>query len=209
MTDVNGEVNFTTVFPGWYSGRVAHIHFQVFLSSVLQATSQLTFPETEKNALYAANPPYSTYGPDPTAISADNVFSDGYTVQLATLTGNPTDGYDVYLEVTISGSGVTGLQNLEPETGGQFKLKQNFPNPYSEETTIPFTLANQSDVTIELWDLTGRKMASILNTEMSAGEQTVTLNMKSLGLPVGNYVYQIQVENKNGIFRQCKLMSAL
>ncbi|MEP6648149.1 MAG: intradiol ring-cleavage dioxygenase, partial [Saprospiraceae bacterium] len=33
MTDANGEVDFVTIFPGWYPGRIVHIHFQIFISS--------------------------------------------------------------------------------------------------------------------------------------------------------------------------------
>jgi protocatechuate 3,4-dioxygenase beta subunit len=209
MTDANGEVQFLTKFPGWYSGRVSHIHFQVFLSSVLQVTSQFTFPIQEKNTLYTTVAPYASYGADPTNPSNDNVFSDGYGLQLATLTFNSsTNQYESYFEATINGTGTTGLQKMEPETGGQFKLGQNFPNPYSEETTIPFILTNPSDVKIELWDITGRKVATIKKEKLGSGEQSIKLNMKLLGIPSENYVYQIEVVNSNGSFRQCKMMTA-
>ncbi len=210
MTDANGEVTFTTIFPGWYSGRLIHIHFQVFLSSVLQATSQLTFPVAAKNALLAAHTPYSNYGSDPTTLATDNIFSDGYSFQMATLTPNSTTGgYDSFLEVTVNGTGTSGLQNLEPETGGQFKLGQNFPNPYAGSTTVPFTLTNPSDVRIDLFDLSGKKMAEVIRDGMGTGEQTILLDMAALGLAGGNYVYQLQVENNNGVFRQCKMMTAV
>ena len=52
FADANGEVNFTTIFPGWYPGRIAHIHFQVYVSSVYAAISQLTYPIAEKNQIY-------------------------------------------------------------------------------------------------------------------------------------------------------------
>ena len=210
MTDVNGEVEFITIFPGWYTGRICHIHFQVYVSSVYAAISQLTFPIATKNAIYAANSSLYTKGADPLSFSSDNIFSDGYAYQLSTLTPNATTGgYDAYLDVTIKGAGTTGLANHEPETGGQFKLGQNFPNPYVEETTIPFTLANPSDVLIELWDLTGKKVAEIRKTGLGAGTNSIVVNTQSLGLPTGNYVYQLQVENSNGVFRQCKMMSAM
>ena len=107
MTDSNGEVEFTTIFPGWYNGRICHIHFQVFVSSVYSAVSQLAFPTTEKNAVYAAYPSLYTKGADPMSFNQDNIFSDGYALQLATLTPNTdTGGYDSYLEVAVSGQGV-------------------------------------------------------------------------------------------------------
>ena len=53
-TDANGEVEFITIFPGWYPGRICHIHFQVYVSSSYAAISQLTFPVSEKNEIYSA-----------------------------------------------------------------------------------------------------------------------------------------------------------
>ncbi|MEZ4687486.1 MAG: hypothetical protein R3B47_15900 [Bacteroidia bacterium] len=55
MTDANGEVEFITILPGWYNGRICHIHFQVYVSSSYAAISQLTFPIADKNAIYQAN----------------------------------------------------------------------------------------------------------------------------------------------------------
>jgi|ERR1043165_4941887 protocatechuate 3,4-dioxygenase beta subunit len=211
MTDADGEVNFTTIFPGWYNGRICHIHFQVYVSSVYAAISQLSFDIPTKNALYAANSSIYTKGADPSTFASDNIFSDGYNYQVATLTpNNTTGGYDAYLEVTIQGSGTTptGLAALEPETGGQFKLGQNFPNPYSDETTIPFTLTNPSDVKIELFDLSARKVAEVSKNNLAAGEQKIKLNLHNLKLAKASYIYQLEVKNSNGVFRQSKMMTA-
>ncbi|PSK94076.1 T9SS type A sorting domain-containing protein [Taibaiella chishuiensis] len=209
MTDANGEVNFVTIFPGWYSGRICHIHFQVFVSSVYAAVSQLSFDVAAKNAVYAANSALYTKGADPMTFNSDNIFSDGYALQMATLTPNSsTGGYDAYLEVTIQGAGTTGLASLEPETGGQFKLGQNYPNPYRGTTTIPFNLVNRSDVKLELFDLAGRKVGEIRRDNMAPGDQQIVVSTADNGMATGNYIYQLQVENSNGIYRQCKMMTA-
>lgn len=207
MTDANGEVNFTTIFPGWYSGRVCHIHFQVYVSSIYKAVSQLTFPVAEKNALYAANSSIYTKGADPMTIEADNIFSDGSTYQIATLTDNGDGTYSSYLEVAVSGEG-TGLANYEGETGGQFKMGQNFPNPYAGVTNIPFSLITASDVKLELFDINARKVAEIDKGRMAAGEHTIQVETGGLNIPTGNYIYQLQVSNETGTFRQCKMMTA-
>lgn len=208
MTDANGEVEFVTIFPGWYNGRICHIHFQVFVSSVYAAVSQLSFPIDTKNAIYAANTTVYTKGADPLSFNQDGIFSDGYALQLATLTPNTTTGgYDSYLEVAIAGSGVTGLRNLEPETGGQFKLGQNYPNPFSAETTIPFKLNNAADVQIDLWTLAGQKVATIVRNDLAAGDHTIEVSMKALGIEAANYIYQLQTSNSYGIYRQCKMMT--
>lgn len=210
MTDVNGEVEFITIFPGWYTGRICHIHFQCYVSSVYAAISQLTFPIAEKNALYAAHSALYTKGADPLSFNSDNIFSDGYAYQLATLTPNATTGgYDTYLEVTIQGSGITGLAQAEPETGGQFKLGQNFPNPYTETTTAPFSLANDAEVQLDLFNLAGRHVGMIKAGHLPAGDHQIEINVQKLGLPAANYVYQLQVSNSEGVFRQGKLMTAM
>jgi protocatechuate 3,4-dioxygenase beta subunit len=207
MTDANGEVTFTTIFPGWYSGRVTHIHFQVFLSSVLQATSQFTFPVAAKNAIYTSHPLYSAYGADPASLPTDNVFSDGYNLQLATLTANSaTGGYDSFIEVAVNAS--SALATREPETGGQFVLGQNCPNPYTTETTVPFSLVSKSDVTLALYDLMGRKVKEIVRPGLAAGNQEIVLNLPALGLAAGSYLYQLEVSNDLGAHRQCKMMTA-
>lgn len=212
MTDANGEVNFTTIFPGWYNGRICHIHFQVYVSSSYSAISQLTFPVTEKNALYSANTSLYTKGTDPMALSSDNIFSDGYQYQMATLTANGSGGYDTYLEVTVQGTGTGGgssaIGHIEKENAKQFILSQNFPNPYGSETTIPFSLTKTSDVKLEIWDLMGRKVATIFDNKLSAGEHKVAFNPTANKITHGNYIYQLEVSNEDGIFRDTKMMTA-
>jgi protocatechuate 3,4-dioxygenase beta subunit len=209
LTDANGEVEFITIFPGWYTGRICHIHFQVYVSSSYAAISQLTFDIETKNAIYAANPTLYTKGADPRTFANDNIFSDGYAYQLATLTPNSaTGGYDSFMEVAVQGSGVVGLGHIEKENARHFVLGQNVPNPYLDETAIPFTLKHPGDVTIDLWDLSGKKVATVAQKGMGPGEHRIPLNMRSLGLPTGNYAYQFEVANSMGVFRECKMMTA-
>lgn len=67
-------------------------------------------------------------------------------------------------------SGALGLARLHPETGGQFTLGQNFPNPYSDQCSVPFILKNASDVMVELLDPSGRNVASVSRANLPAGE---------------------------------------
>ncbi len=210
MTDANGEVEFITILPGWYTGRICHIHFQVYVSSAYAAISQLTFPLLEKNVAYYAHPSLYSKGPDPLTFETDNIFSDGYNYQLATLTTNDaTGGYDSYFEATVLGSGTVGIGHIEKENAKQFSLGQNFPNPHSGATTVPFMLQRPSDVTLEVWDLSGRNVASIVRTGLSAGEQTLLVDLKALGLPTATYLYQIIVNNSIGRFTDSRIMTAV
>ena len=111
VTDSNGQVTFTTIFPACYSGRWPHIHFEVY-PSLAQATgyankvktSQMAMPADVCSEVYANATGYSASVANLAQISlaSDNVFSDGTTYEMATVTGNVTDGYAATLTVGIS-----------------------------------------------------------------------------------------------------------
>ena len=208
FTDANGEVEFISIFPGWYSGRICHIHFQVHVSSSYSAISQLTFPIEAKNTLYEENASLYTKGDDPLSFAQDNIFSDGYESQLATLVANEeTGGYSTYLEITVQGSGTTGIGHIERETAKVFSLGQNYPNPYVDKTTIPLYLKQAAHLKLELWDLSGKKVATVLDERRAAGEYQIEIIPSHFGLPNGNYVYQLEANNGTGIFRLPKMMT--
>jgi protocatechuate 3,4-dioxygenase beta subunit len=97
VTDASGVVRFTTVYPGWYSGRAVHIHVRVrtFDSAGTLKTdfiSQLFFDDSLTDTVYARTP-YSARGARDTRNSADNVYgSDGASLVL-TMTADGSGGY--------------------------------------------------------------------------------------------------------------------
>jgi len=109
-TDTSGVATFTTIYPGCYSGRVPHIHFEIYRSTTTASaysnklkTSQLTFPTDISSTVYAvAGYEASVNNFKAITVATDNVFSDGATLQTATVTGNATDGYVATLTVGIS-----------------------------------------------------------------------------------------------------------
>jgi protocatechuate 3,4-dioxygenase beta subunit len=108
-TDSNGVVSFTSIYPAAYSGRWPHIHFEVYssLESATKATdklrtSQLALPEDACKLVYATD----GYGASvsnlaQTSLARDMVFSDGYSLQLATVTGDVTNGMTATLNVPV------------------------------------------------------------------------------------------------------------
>jgi protocatechuate 3,4-dioxygenase beta subunit len=103
LTEGNGQVTFQTVYPGWYQGRITHVHFQVFLGSGLAATSQISFPEEVTDAVYAVEP-YAAKGPNTSvaSFSQDMVFADGTQYQMASLSGDTGSGYTASLLVGVA-----------------------------------------------------------------------------------------------------------
>ena len=59
FADRHGLTRFRTIFPSWYRGRTPHIHFKVFLDPGEVAASQLYFPDTVSDRIYASSPSYS------------------------------------------------------------------------------------------------------------------------------------------------------
>ncbi|KUJ60274.1 intradiol ring-cleavage dioxygenase [Flavobacteriaceae bacterium CRH] len=100
-SDVNGNISFISIFPGWYQGRAPHVHVEVLTSggSSLLVT-QIAFPENVSSEVYSSTN-YAAHGQADTANTKDNVFSDSLSDELATLTGNLTDGYTLSKTITV------------------------------------------------------------------------------------------------------------
>ena len=106
QTDSSGKVTFQTIYPGWYAGRITHVHFQVYLTSLsgtVTATSQLAFPQAITQAVYASTL-YAAKGQNTsvTSFSADNIFSDGTTYQMSSVTGSVSAGYTAKLTIGVN-----------------------------------------------------------------------------------------------------------
>ncbi len=103
ITDANGQVKFTTIYPGWYSGRTIHIHFRVRTyngSTVLSNfVSQIFFDETVNNTVLAQSSYSRTTGRDTTNAS-DMVYRVANPERmLATVTGDLTAGYQATITI--------------------------------------------------------------------------------------------------------------
>lgn len=105
----DGRVSFTSIFPGAYSGRWPHIHFEVYRSVADAtgsgnpiATSQLAFPQDACEAVYAAaGYEASVRNLAQTSLVRDLVFSDGSDQQMAAMSGSAGAGYAASLTVPV------------------------------------------------------------------------------------------------------------
>ncbi len=111
-------------------------------------------------------------------------------------------GEDIYAQHIKSTSdlgdlhsgGNNGTQNDKPV------LNQNRPNPFNPSTVISFNLPKGEFVTVKIFDMLGREVASLVNTQMSAGTHSLTWNAN--GMTSGAYFYKIQA----GAFTEIKTM---
>ncbi len=108
-SDEHGRVSFTTIFPGCYSGRWPHIHFEVYEDAASAtngdnaiAVSQLALPEAACAEVYAVSGyAASVSNLARTSLTSDNVFGDGVSLQLAEVTGDVDAGLEATLVVGV------------------------------------------------------------------------------------------------------------
>ncbi len=102
-TDANGLAAFTSIYPGWYSGRAPHIHVHVYNASGKSLlVTQIAFPEATSALVYAQGV-YKTHGQADTKNANDNVFSDGVSAELATVTGSVSSSFELTHTIVVNG----------------------------------------------------------------------------------------------------------
>jgi len=107
--DASGKVTFTTIYPGCYAGRWPHIHFEVYQSLAAStnvndktATSQIAMPKSANDLVYATSGyESSAVNQSQVTLASDGVFSDGASLELATVTGTAAGGMTATLTVAV------------------------------------------------------------------------------------------------------------
>ncbi|WP_300682800.1 hypothetical protein [Nocardioides sp.] len=143
VSDANGQVTFTTIFPGWYVSRTIHVHYRIRLaldsSTTVNFTSQLFFDDTVTNAVQAVTSKgYKGTGRD-TTNSTDQLYDASLLVPL---TGSTTAGYTGAFTVNLdfedpSSSG--GSSPTDVPTGGP-----GGPDGSAPPTGVPTATATTS-----------------------------------------------------------------
>ncbi|WP_445256866.1 intradiol ring-cleavage dioxygenase [Nocardioides aurantiacus] len=109
VADAQGWVEFTSIFPSCYAGRWPHVHFEVYESAEAATsggdklrTSQLALPQDVCETVYATEGyESSVQNLASVSLSSDMVFGDGYSLQMAKVTGSVEDGYTATLNVPV------------------------------------------------------------------------------------------------------------
>lgn len=83
VTDPTGVVTFSSIYPGWYPTRTAHLHLKVHLDNATALTTQLFFDDAVSDAVYAANAPYDQHTGRDTTNARDAFFKPAAQLHLA------------------------------------------------------------------------------------------------------------------------------
>ncbi|MCX8057322.1 MAG: carboxypeptidase regulatory-like domain-containing protein [Ignavibacteria bacterium] len=134
----------------------------------------------------------------PIQIKLEN-FEEGATYKL-------TDGFDgrIYEDIIrngevkeIANAQLTQIQIAKVEIPKQFELSQNYPNPFNPSTIIKFGLPENSRVKLEIYNVLGERVATLINSDLKAGYYVV--NFDASNLTSGIYFYRIETSNWNDV----------
>lgn len=98
---------------------------------------------------------------------------------------------------------VTGVENLPVQIPNEFKLTQNYPNPFNPTTSISYELPAADFVSLKVFNLLGKEVASLVSEKQNAGSYKVEFNAASLAS--GIYFYKLQA----GSFTSIKKMTLI
>jgi len=133
-----------------------------------------------------------------------DAFTEETSISITDLTWNEGEMIEVAAEMTITyGLGIDGV--AIPDV---FALHQNYPNPFNPITRINYDLPEDALVNITIYDMMGRQVKTLINSEQTAGYRNIRWNAtNNTGSPVsaGIYLYMIQA----GDFRQTRKMVLL
>jgi len=104
------------------------------------------------------------------------------------------DGTTEYSEAIV-------VEVASPE---EFVLLQNYPNPFNPSTKIGFSIPQTSNVSIDVFNVVGERVATVVNSSLEAGYHSVDFDAS--GLSSGTYVYQLKANGQNGTFVETKKM---
>jgi hypothetical protein len=130
---------------------------------------------------------------NPDSVSLKRAYYNYRFVDEAGDNGIHNPRYTVWL-LQLTLNQLTGVEFMSGEVPVQFELGQNYPNPFNPTTEISFALPKAGPVRLEVYDLTGRVVATLVNQDLQAGTHKVMWNARGAdgtSLASGVYLYRI------------------
>ncbi|MBU94671.1 MAG: hypothetical protein CL669_03660 [Balneola sp.] len=110
------------------------------------------------------------------------------TIAIINVSGNlAIDNFDFFIVNTATSS------EFANDIANKFQLYQNYPNPFNPSTNISFTLPKTTNVQLEVYNMLGQKVATLINGRRSSGSHTVRFNTNTLAS--GVYIYRLRADN--------------
>jgi Secretion system C-terminal sorting domain len=124
------------------------------------------------------------------------VKAEGMSIQLQDASGKIVNAsLSAGEEITISNSAVSKLVVLSGEITApvEYALEQNYPNPFNPSTTIKFSVPEATQVTLNIYNVLGEKVAELVNEKLEAGKYSYQWDASQVA--TGLYIYELRTNN--------------
>lgn len=152
-TDENGNYAFESILPGYYSGRPRHFHYKATTPSGLEHITQCYF-QTDPNI--------------------DDQWEDshpGLVIPLTETEEGLIGSFDIVLNEPYLD---LYTENVTSSFFEDFHMKTIYPNPFNSSTQIQYKINKPGNVSISIYDISGKWITSLLNKKMNKGEYQIT-----------------------------------
>jgi hypothetical protein len=189
-----------TYFKAYYSGDDANNNTVTFSSTGLS----VTFGDTLQGSPYTEEYPdhlFPIAGSSTSSAIYGNALVAGVSSSNTFLLGIPFEtihtksNRDALMTQVLNSLGITTsvIQKEEQTIPAAFSLEQNYPNPFNPTTNIRFSITEKGSVSLRIFDVLGKEIATILNDELNAGTYSVSWNAS--GFSSGVYFYRLQTKD--------------
>jgi hypothetical protein len=182
------------ISANFYNGNVT-VGYEEALTGVIQHIKSFSI-NPDGNLVWGIN--FVSNAPSAKEQLVSSMTSSGMTVYAwednRGLAPNQSDIYaqNVKPDGTLGPVGINTISSNVPE---KFKLMQNYPNPFNPSTTIRFDISKAEYVTLKIYDVTGKKIAELINETLNPGEYNYNLQTAEFNLSTGVYLYTITAGN--------------
>jgi hypothetical protein len=155
-------------------------------------TWSAAFGATSYDVQLASDPTFSVIIVDSSGVSATSLDAGGlapgttYFWRVRAMNAAGTSPYSSTFSFTTL---VTVAADDEAELPVRFMLEQNYPNPFNPSTVIAFSLPQAEHVRLDVYDVFGRRIMTVIEGPMNAGRHEIRLNAEDLAS--GAYIYRI------------------
>ncbi len=101
--------------------------------------------------------------------------------------------YDFH-HITVMEKTATGIWEYAGTIAQEFKLENNYPNPFNPSTTIPFSIEKTSVVKLTVYNTLGQKMQTLVSSKLNAG--AYSYNFNATNFATGTYFYRLEVNGQ-------------
>jgi hypothetical protein len=125
----------------------------------------------------------------------DNTFTSGWIGAYVFGGASP---FDLYIDDIVVTVPPVGIEDQQPNMISEYRLHQNFPNPFNPSTTISFYLPGSENVTVDIYNNLGQKVRTLVNSRYAAGDHQFDWNARDDNgqlVPAGVYYYRLQAGN--------------